>query len=306
MLNAFLQDLASASQIDVVTLLHKSFANIPPGEIHRIADAREEHRRFHDLAAGADATLVIAPESSGILLERCQWVENAGGRLLGPSPAAVALTSDKLRLSQTWFDLGVPTLPTYLADTKREFPAVLKPRDGAGSQATFLVHNASEREKALREACAAGLDGNLLAQPFIAGVAASIAFLVGKVQTLPLLPAAQHLSDDGRFRYLGGAIPLDPALAKRALALGWQAIAAVDGLRGYVGVDLVLSEAGDFAIEINPRLTTSYIGLRTLCENNLAHAMLRVALGQPIEELRWRQAAVRFRANGKVENWPRP
>ena len=50
------------------------------------------------------------------------------------------------------------------------------------------------------------------------------------------------------------------------------------GLSGYVGVDVVLGNDGrDWAIEINPRLTTSYVGLRALAGFNLAEAMLAVA-----------------------------
>ena len=59
------------------------------------------------------------------------------------------------------------------------------------------------------------------------------------------------------------------------------------GLLGYVGVDLVLGDAADgsrdYAIEINPRLTTSYVGLRALADFNIAEAMLRAANGPRLE-----------------------
>jgi predicted ATP-grasp superfamily ATP-dependent carboligase len=69
-------------------------------------------------------------------------------------------------------------------------------------------------------------------------------------------------------------------------------------------VDLVLGDAADgsrdWAMEINPRLTTSYLGLRTLATTNLAEAMLRVVRGEPISEPRWRRGTVRFQADGTV------
>ena len=58
-----------------------------------------------------------------------------------------------------------------------------------------------------------------------------------------------------------------------------------------MGVDLVLGRdptgAEDFVIEVNPRLTTSYVGLRAAAKTNLAEAMLRVAEGDttPVEFL---------------------
>ncbi len=37
---------------------------------------------------------------------------------------------------------------------------------------------------------------------------------------------------------------------------------ALPGLWGYVGVDFILSDAGAMVLEVNPRLTTSYVGRR--------------------------------------------
>jgi predicted ATP-grasp superfamily ATP-dependent carboligase len=83
--------------------------------------------------------------------------------------------------------------------------------------------------------------------------------------------------------------------------LGRRAIEAVPGLKGYVGVDLVLADDGaDQVIEINPRLTTSYLGLRALAETNLAEAMLAIATGRPLPKLRWQAGPVHFRASGEI------
>ena len=61
-------------------------------------------------------------------------------------------------------------------------------------------------------------------------------------------------------------------------------MATLTGAVGYLGVDLVLGAdaagSGDRVIEINPRLTTSYVGLRESLDGNLAAAMLAVAQGE--------------------------
>lgn len=49
----------------------------------------------------------------------------------------------------------------------------------------------------------------------------------------------------------------------------------------------------DVVIEINPRLTTSYLGLRKACEQNLAEVMLKWAAGEIIE-LTWRPQTIEF------------
>jgi tyramine---L-glutamate ligase len=308
MLWAALRDCELTGRVETVTLVHESFPHVPPGEVCRIASGNEEEC-FSDLAASAEATLVIAPECSGILDARCRWVERSGSRLLGPDPRARTVAASKQRLGKLWEKCGVPT-PPVLATGKdicslHEFPLVLKPDDGAGSQAMYLVQNAGQLQQAWRQANLEGHENKLLAQAFVPGMAASIAFLTGPKGGIPLVPAAQHLSEDGRFHYLGGTLPLPSPLEKRATALGRRAVQACNGLCGYIGVDLVLGDAEDgsedYAIEINPRLTTSYIGLRMLAHDNLALAMLQVALGEDIAELRWRPDGVRFYADGSLE-----
>jgi predicted ATP-grasp superfamily ATP-dependent carboligase len=53
-------------------------------------------------------------------------------------------------------------------------------------------------------------------------------------------------------------------------------------------------------MEINPRLTTSYVGLRALADANLAEVVLRVAGGELVPPLTWRDGSVRFAADGTV------
>ena len=115
------------------------FQAMPDVEIRTIAS--EDESAFCDLASQTDFTLVIAPEFDGILETRCRWVEKAGGRLLGPSSAAVRLTADKLNLFHHFEKHGVPTPRTWLLGREPSdlSPVICKPRDGAGSQAICFV-----------------------------------------------------------------------------------------------------------------------------------------------------------------------
>ena len=49
---------------------------------------------------------------------------------------------------------------------------------------------------------------------------------------------------------------------------------AFPGLWGYVGIDLIDSPAGPLVLEINPRLTTSYVGLAAAIGGNPAGMVL--------------------------------
>jgi predicted ATP-grasp superfamily ATP-dependent carboligase len=104
-------------------------------------------------------------------------------------------------------------------------------------------------------------------------------------------------------RYLGGSVPLQPDLAHRATAIARRAIASLPEPLGYVGIDLVLGNEpngrNDVVIEVNPRLTTSYVGLRALANDNLAAAMLAVAAGET-PRLSFKAQQLEFDADGTV------
>jgi tyramine---L-glutamate ligase len=257
---------------------------------------------FASQVRSADYTLVIAPECAGRLEQLCEEVLSNGGQLLGPTPDAVRLTADKLGLARHWNRLGIATPETWeLGEQPGGIPVVIKPRDGAGSQATILKMVDGQQTSVASDSWT----GPLIAQRYIAGFAASVAFLIGPKIRAPLIPCEQLLSDDGQFHYRGGQLPIAPHLADRALRIATAAVVCVPGLRGYVGVDVVLGDDGrDWAIEINPRLTTSYVGLRALARFNLASAMLAAVRGEPLPALEWRREEISFTPDGRVSTLP--
>lgn len=290
------------------------FASVPGGTVVPDEVARSGLDALGWAARDADWTVVIAPEFDDTLADAASLAASAG-RYLGPAGTGFRLGCDKLYLAEHWREHHIPTPAT----TEREptaceaFPVVWKPRYGAGSTNTFLLTSTMDvaRAKARRtaeEIANATPYDEMILQEFVPGRAASVAVLCGPSGSFPLVPAFQTLSDNGRFQYLGGELPIPPALAERAVRLAQRAVDCVPGLLGYVGVDLVLGDAGDgsrdFAIEINPRLTTSYVGLRALADFNIAEAMLQIAAGEPVEPFRWKTGRVRFGPDGTVTHLP--
>lgn len=184
-------------------------------------------------------------------------------------------------------------------------PAVAKPIDGAGSQDVYLLTDRNAAEEIRRKLMISRAEvATLRVERFHSGMAASVGVLCGPAGLFSLAPCSQRLSDDGRFRYLGGICPLPPpALAARATSLGLRAAKSLADPIGYIGIDMVLGDdptgSGDVVIEINPRLTTSYVGLRAVARSNLAAAMLAVAEGRT-PELTFGHKAVEFDSDGTV------
>jgi predicted ATP-grasp superfamily ATP-dependent carboligase len=312
MLSAVVEDFARCPGVEAVTVLDPRLAlaqtTWPRTVAVRYAEPAGEEQTFRSLAAVADWSLVIAPEFDDILAQRCRWVEEAGSRLLGPSSAAVRLTADKRTLARHWLTCAIPTPPivdpsAIDSPIHAPFPCVLKPRYGAGSQATFLVRD-SEDLLRITDVNRGAWQGETLLQAYAPGRAVSVALLAGNRQLHSLPATEQHVSNDGRFHYLGGRLPLTKELDDRARRLAERAVRAVEGLHGYFGVDLVLGDVTDGSrdqvIEINPRLTTSYVGLRRLARFNLVEALLSVANDAPPPSWDWRTESVVFCADGRI------
>lgn len=276
MLTAILSDMVGAG-LTVSTTRDRRIERVAVGA-RVVTVGRDDpcDRVFEDEARCADAVLVIAPETDGTLARWCCVLRDAGVRSLGCSPEAVHLCADKLRLFRRLRQAGVPTPTTWRAtDAAAQERAnesigcvVEKPLDGAGCERITLHRKGG------------GLlvgDSAMIRQCHVPGVPVSVSFLVhdGVVRALPAgRQVIQRRGND--LTYRGGRLPLEPADSQRATALARRAVGAVAGLQGFVGVDLVLADEpdGDRVIEINPRLTVSYIGLRALCRTNLAAAIV--------------------------------
>ena len=271
------------------------------GQAIDVQSAAEHRHEFERLAAEADATILIAPEFDGILLKAAQRAVACGGRLHSPSPEFIRLTADKHETCERLAAAGVRVPDGILLEPEQKlpagfsYPAVLKPVDGAGSQDTLLVAGVYDDPPPYA--------WTRRLEQYISGLAVSVAFLCGPAGRLPLVPCTQRISEDGRFRYRGGELPLAEGLAERAVALSGKAVSALPGARGYVGVDLILGRdpggEEDVVIEINPRLTTSYVGLRAAAKQNLAAAMLHVAAGESAL-VEFSDRALEFDAAGNV------
>lgn len=285
MVQAVAADAASLDGVSPVLLrdLRVPSLSAAAGELIDIASRGEHDTAVAELAAEADAILVIAPETDGALLDVVQRVSDLGGRLISPSAALVALASDKHRTGETLRAAGVPTPeairlePDDTLPTEFVYPAVLKPLDGAGSQATHVVAHTHDRPPAYA--------WPRRLERFIPGVPASVAVLgIAGGDLVALPPCRQRIAIDGSLAYLGGETPLAEGLAERAQRLAIRALQATPGLVGFAGVDLILGDdpdgSLDTVLEINPRLTTSYVGLRRIVRGGLVAAMLAAAEGR--------------------------
>lgn len=299
MLTALAGDFAALRGVEVVVLRERRCRRLElPGQVIDVATPDEAQHAWMQAVACSDWTVVIAPEQRDALLQCCRRVLAAGGKLLGPPLELVQLASSKHATAVHLRAEGVPVPEGQLLSPGEplprgvRWPAVLKPDDGAGSDAVALLRRWTPRRLA---------DRWWRLEAFCAGLPASVAVLGGPAGRVVLPPCRQRLSCEDRFAYRGGELPLPGDLAQRAVDLAQRTVAALPPHLGYLGIDLILGDAADgsrdVVVEVNPRLTTSYVGLRAACRGNLAEAMLQLAAGD-LPRLRFRRQRIAFTPDG--------
>src|SRR5271157_597273 len=262
-------------QIDGVR--HKQ---LPVDKVVRLSAGNHEGI-YRSILPKSDAVLIIAPETNGILARLTEIAEDARIPLLCSNTSAVKLSSNKAICDRIFRQAGLPTPATRLtsfakasqAANELGFPLVIKPLDGTGCEGVCLVANSSELDESLALLRKVTCHDQILLQSFIRGTHASVSLLVTQGRSIPLSLNQQIIRPGRPFSYSGGVIPLEHPASQLAFDLAQAAVKAIPGLRGYVGVDIILEQDRGWLIEINPRITTSYVGLHRILSQNLACAI---------------------------------
>ena len=232
-------------------------------------------------ASMADAIILIAPESGGCLSMCCQWLEPFQAKFLSPHRGFVDLTANKQQTAE-WLTARGVLVPNgrLLSELDslqpiQDFicPVVIKPVDGAGSDQVQIVENFEsvswpENPQDFR------------VESFVRGTAVSVSVLCGGNHVELLPPTGQVFDSQPIGNYVGTLFPLPRQLATRATALAAKTMSVLPVTRGYIGIDMILSSESptlDCVVEVNPRLTMSYIKLREICDFNVGMRMIEIA-----------------------------
>ncbi len=275
MVRALLTDLGA---LEDVTLLTMRDARLPPIAGVETVMVRSNHDPvaiFDHCLGQVDAAWIIAPETDGELERLSRRVLAAGRRLLGSHPDTIAIAASKRATVEILATTGLAVVPTFTAaDDLPLLPGrwVIKPDDGAGAEDTVTVADAAAAQAEIRAAA-----GRLVAQPWIDGEALSLLLLCHEGAALLASVNQQEIRFiDGRVSLAGinvnAIADTDGTFAGIAALVG----AALPGLYGWCGVDLIRGAGAITILEVNPRLTTSYVGLRRALDFNPAELMLQL------------------------------
>ena len=308
---ALLADLSAIGTHELVTTADARCGGDRPIGVELVRLPSGDHERdtmLDSVIADVDAVWLIAPETDGCLEQLATRVERHGRTLLGPRAAAIAAASNKAQLARRLGEVGIrhPKTRRVAASNGAEaaareigYPVVVKPVCGAGSRGVCVAHDALDLRRAVDGARDAGGRADVLVQEYVRGAAASVSLLGNGRDVVPLTVNAQTIGSPPSFEYLGGETPFEHPLAALAVNAALDTCRAVAGLRGFVGVDVVLTETDAVVIELNPRLTTAYLGVRMAIDETVAALALAACAGDLPAQPRPRRQ-VRFTAGSAV------
>jgi predicted ATP-grasp superfamily ATP-dependent carboligase len=273
MLTTLVGELAELPGIEVVASRDPRLPPIPGCETLRPLPDERLLDLYHRGLAMADAAWPTASEAGGTLERLAKATVNAGRVLLGCRPEAVRLTASKRATAAALQARGLRIVPTFALPGP--IPAlagrwVVKPDDGAGCEGTEVVEGSGAAIARL-----ASDPGRLVAQPWLDGEPLSLSLVCADGACRLLAGNRQEIAvRDGRVTLEAVHVNAVRDGDGRFARLAERVVAAIPGLWGYVGVDLVLTPDGPVLLEINPRLTTSYCGLRPALGFNTAALVL--------------------------------
>jgi tyramine---L-glutamate ligase len=310
---AILRTVASdfkASGHEVTVLLDAKIAQLnPPLNVDYqvpISKSQETKSFLQKLARDNDAVYIIAPETGQVLQSLVKFVEQTGKFSLNSESDAIQKVSDKAVLYNILQknSISIPQRLTFEANanlaevkgaikSKFGYPAIFKPIDGVSCGGLSLVKEDSQVEKAILKIRNESSGKNFVVQEFIRGESVSVSLLKATGKTYSISLNRQNVTialPNDVSRYEGGCVPFDHPMKQEAFKAAEKVAGVFSGLKGYVGVDLILSNYRPFVVDVNSRLTTSYVGLSKIAKFNVAQALLEVVLNG--------QASVKMGNNG--------
>lgn len=291
MLNFALEETRRAN-FQAVAVLDPRIAKL--GIVEEGVEVLSDSGAFKAALGEVDAALIIAPETDLILCNLAREVEKAKIPLLGCTARGIKTATNKAKTIELLGETQVNTPESQKIAFSRsiesaekklrfKYPIVIKPIDGVGSAGISIVRGKAEIRDAISKARQESKLEHFLVEKYIEGEHASAGVICTSDGAVPVTLNSQKIAfEEKGLKYMGNSTPLHHALEPKAKESAAEAVLSIKGLRGYAGVDMVLTEDKVYIIEINPRLTTSCIIAGKVAGMNIIKAICEAVLDRKL------------------------
>ena len=208
-----------------------------------------DREKFEDLDELPDAIDRIARRHTFDLFVATSGAEDLPTTLplYGTPRDKIGRFLDKLE-TQAFFESCDVPVPRLMGPG--EYPAMVKPRRGAGGWRNAVIHDEEGMNK--WESLYPGIP--YIRQELVAGIPASVCCVTDGVRARAIAANEQYLRGSGESAYgfCGSVTPFEHPLRDRMIACA-EKLAAASGCRGTVGIDFIVGDDALWAIEVNPR-----------------------------------------------------
>lgn len=267
MLQAVLNDCAKLEDIQLVTTrdarINIDVVNV---EVHIVESAIDYMQQLVLIASQCDATWIIAPESEGILETMVSHLTEEKFTLINCDAQSVRLAADKLICTSHLKEhdiLAVPNLSESEVGAYEE-SVIIKDRYGAGCERLMICDSGKQALEIINDY------SEFVVQPYLDGVHLSLSMLFSSEQVSILTVNEQTFTIIDNQPKLKSCLVNAHSVNDKLIALADKLFKSLPGMKGYVGVDVIKHESEYYVVDVNPRLTSSYVGLSGILDVNPA------------------------------------
>ena len=169
-------------------------------------------------------------------------------------------------------------------DPLTKLKIIIKPLMGVDCEDIVVIEDIDDLTLDLDKIFTPG--SRVIVQEFIEGTDVSVSLISDGKTAIQISLNKQFVElNDDKGTYLGGKLPFESKYKDEAFEIAKKAVEAIDGLKGFVGVDLIINaDEKDvysvYLLEINSRFTTPYVGLKQIANFNIGKTIVDLIDGE--------------------------
>ena len=163
-------------------------------------------------------------------------------------------------------------------DPLTKLKLIIKPLMGVDCEDIVIIGNIEDLTLDLDKIFKPG--SRVIVQEYVEGTDISVSLISDGKNAVPISLNQQFVElKNDKGTYIGGKLPYENKYKDEAFEIAKKAVEAIDGLKGFVGVDLIINaDEKDiysvYLLEINSRFTTPYVGLKQIADFNIGSSII--------------------------------
>ena len=157
---------------------------------------------------------------------------------------------------------------------------IIKPLVGVDCEDIVIIENIEDLTLDLDKIFKPG--SRVIVQEYIEGTDISVSLISDGKKAIPISLNQQFVElKNDKGTYVGGKLPYESKYQNEAFDIAVKAVESIEGLKGFVGVDLIINaDEKDvysvYLLEINSRFTTPYVGLNKIANFNIGESIIKL------------------------------